>query len=169
MAQRRIFRPLATTNLPRLAINLAQAKKARSIPVGSGDRTGNDGEAAIAAAVPQKAIIHDCHVVGGALPFSHQDTAGAWKHSRRSRWHLGTIATEHLIKQSSQFFGDRLSKATQTALLSRVGDAKRNYVTTQRRRRLLAKLLNPECPERAAGQAIKIMDINCTGAFVHSC
>ena len=100
MAQRRIFRPLATTtDLRRLAIHLTHAKKARSIPIRTGDRTRDAGEAAIGAAVPQKAIIPDRDLVSGALPFAHQNSPAARKRSRQSRRPLGSIASEHLVKQ----------------------------------------------------------------------
>src|SRR5262249_30717133 len=171
MAQRRTFRSLATTTrLRRLAIHLAHAEKARSVPLSAGDGTGDAGEAAIGAAIPQKAIFLDGDVVGGALPFPHQNAPAARKRTRQSRWHLGALASEHLVQQPSQFLGDRFAEATQTALLLGVGNAERKHVTTQRSRRLLAKLLSPERAQRAAGQAIKVRDTDLpiTAAIAHA-
>src|SRR5262249_41407282 len=92
------------------------------------------------------------------------------KRTRQSHWHLGAIASEHLGKQPSQLLFDGFSKATQMAFLSRVGNAERKDVTTQRSRRLLTKLLNPECAQRAAGQAIKVRDTDLpiTAAIAHA-
>src|SRR5262249_46262294 len=126
--------------------------------------------AAIGAAIPQKAIFRDGDVVGGALPFPHQNAPAARKRTRQSRWHLGAIASEYLVKQPSHFLDDRFAEATQTALLLGVGDAERKHVTTQRSRRLPAKLLSPERAQRAAGQATKVRDTDLpiTAAIAHA-
>src|SRR5262245_54133635 len=159
MAQRRIFRPLATTTrLQRLAIHLAHAKKARSIPVGAGDGTGDAGKAVISTPVPQKAIIHDGDVMGSTLPFPHQNCSAARKRSRQSPRRLGPITMEHLVKQPSQLLGDRFAETTLTAFLTRIGDAERKDVSTKRSWRLLAKLLSPDRAQLAAQYPIKIVD-----------
>jgi hypothetical protein len=158
MAQRRIFRSLAATaSLRRLATDLAHAKKPRSIPVRASDRTGDAGEAAIGAAVPQKALVSDSDVVGGALPFAHQNRPAARKRSRR---HLGSIASEGLVKKPSQLLGHRFGEATLTAFLPRVGNAERENVTAKCSWRLLAKLLCPERTQLTTGLPIKVMDID---------
>src|SRR5262249_5310141 len=150
MAQRRILRSLAiAAGLRHLAVHLAHAKKARSIPICASDRTGYAGKTVIGAAVPQKAIFRDRDVVGCILPFTNQNGSAARKRTRQR--HLGSIASEHLVKEPSQLLGDRFAEATLAAFLTRIGNAERKYVTTKRHRRLLAKHVSPERPQLAAG------------------
>src|SRR5262249_15989618 len=159
MAQRRIFRSLATTTrLQRLTIHLAHAKKARSVPVRAGDAPADAAKAMISTPVPQKAIIHDVDVVGSTLPFTHQNCSAARKRSGQSRRRLGSIASEHPVKQPSQLLGDRFAETTLTAFLTRIGDAERKDVSTKRSRRLLAKLLSPDRAQLASQYPIKIVD-----------
>src|SRR5262249_24570436 len=148
MAQRRILLA-TTTRLRRLAIHLAHAKKARSVPLSASDGTGDAGKAVIGAAVPQKAIFHDGDVVGCILPFTNQNGSAARKRTRQR--HLGSIASEHLVKEPSQLLGDRFAEATLAAFLTRIGNTERKYVPTKRRRPLLAKDVSPERPQLAAG------------------
>ena len=112
----------------------------------------------ISTPVPQKAIIHDGDVVGSTLPFTHQNAPAARKRSGQSRRRLGSIASEHPVKQPSQLLDDRFAETTLTAFLTRIGDAERKDVSTQRSRRLLAKLLSPDRAQLAAQYPIKIVD-----------
>src|SRR5262249_51954425 len=159
MAQRRTFGSLApTTRLRPLPIHLAHAKKARSVPVRAGDGTGDAGKAMISTPVPQKAIIHDGDVMGSTLPFPHQNCSAARKRSGQSRRRLGSIASEHPVKQPSQLLDDRFAETTLTTFLTRIGYAERKDVSTKRSRRLLTKLLGPDRAQLAAQYPIKIVD-----------
>src|SRR5262249_475546 len=151
-AQRRILRSLAiAASLRHLDVHLTHAKKSRPIPIRAGEGSGDAGKALIGAAVPQKAIFGDGNVVGCTLPFSHQNRSAARKWSGYGCGRLGWIAAEHLVKQPRQLLGDWFAEATVSAFLPRIGDAERKNVTTQRRRRSLAKFLSPEYPQLAAG------------------
>jgi len=99
-------------------------------------------------------------VVDGALPFPHQNGPAARKRSSQSLRHLGSIASEGLVKKPSHLLGHRFGKATLTAFLPRVGNAERENVTTKRSRRLLSKLFSPERTQLATGLPIKVMDID---------
>src|SRR5262249_30165753 len=152
MAQRRILRSLAiAARLRHLAVRLAHAKKPWSVPIRTGDRTGDTRQAVIGAAVPQKAVSSDCDVVGGALPFPYQNGSLARKWTSQGRRRLGAIAAEHLVKEPRQLSRDRFAEATLAAFLPRIGYAERKNVTTKRRRRSLAKFLSPEYPQLTAG------------------
>jgi hypothetical protein len=130
------LRPSAISPLRRLAVRIAHAKKARSIPAGAGNRAGDAGKAAIGFAIPQKAPIDDRDVVGGALPFPDQNGSTARQRGRQNRGFPGSIATESLIKQTSQLSGDRFTEAP-AALLPCIGNGERENVPTKRSRRTL--------------------------------
>src|SRR3954452_1251406 len=49
-----------------------QAKKARTIPFGSGDREGDLGEAVIGLAIPGKTVSHHHYPLRSTIPFADQ-------------------------------------------------------------------------------------------------
>ena len=157
------------TLLLRLAAPIAHAKKARSIPAGTGNRAGDAGKAAIGFAVPQKAAIDNRDVVAGALPFPDQNRSAARQQGHQNRGLRGSIAAQSLVKQTIQLSGDRFTEATLAALLPRIGNGERENVPTERSRRMLAELLGPKRPQFATGQPIEVMNIGrgVAGAIVY--
>src|SRR3984893_4522465 len=56
---------------------IPEAKKARTVPLGAGDRKGDLGKAVVSLAIPGKAVSHHHHPLRPSIPLPDQNRAGS--------------------------------------------------------------------------------------------
>jgi hypothetical protein len=61
----------------RSIVSIPEAKEARTVPPGAGDREGDLGEAVIGLTVPGKAVSQHHHPLRLSIPLSDQDRTGS--------------------------------------------------------------------------------------------
>ena len=117
-------------------------------------------------AVPEIPIINDGHPVGRPAPLTHKCGAGPGQRACCSPRRIGCFVLEHASQQPIELLGDWSSKAAIAAFLPRIGNAKRQNVTSERPRRLPTKLLLPQNAQLSTRQLPQAVDLDIPVAMV---
>ena len=82
-------------------------------------------------AVPEESVFRHRDVVGDSMPFAHQDGAGSRQGGGGKLGRIVAVA-ERTGEQPVEFLGDRPGEATVVPFLSRIGNAERQNVSSER-------------------------------------
>jgi hypothetical protein len=113
-------------------------------------------------AVPNEAIIHNGDVVGGSLPFTHQNGPGPRERGCQGAGTLGCTVAQGTVEESIKLICDRLCEPAVKSFLPRIGNCERENVASEACRRFVAKFLRSERTRLSARQSIEVVDIQVT-------
>ena len=114
----------------------------------------------IGLAVPEEAVIHHGHVVGRSPPFAHQHGARPRQRACSSVGRIGCFIAKHASQQPVELLGHRSGEPAVAPFLPRIGDAKRQNVTSERPWCLACNLPLPEYAQLSTRLLLQVVDVD---------